>query len=95
MKRVPLPLEPNLSGLQFSPADTRALMELLIGVTVGAVTDADRKFAHLLILRYGYFLAELEREQPPQPQRRSTSSPRPDQRQAPLLNRRKKKGGKR
>lgn len=95
MKRIPLPHEPDLQGLQFSAADTRALMTMLIGVTVGHLTDADRTFAKLLILRYSYFLSELEREGVVRPRGGPAPTPRPDQRQPPFTGRRKKKGGRR
>lgn len=96
MKRIPLPHETSVQGLQFSDADTRALMELLIGVVTNQTTQADRTFANLLILRYGYFLAELEREQVVQPaQSNNSSTVRPDLRRPPVHNRRKRKGGRR
>jgi hypothetical protein len=96
MKRISLPNDPNLQGLQFSQADNRALMELLIGVTTGQITQADRTFANLLIMRYAYFLTELEREQVCQTEApKHRHSPRPDLRQPPFAGRRKRKGGRR
>lgn len=93
MKRIHLPHEDGVEGLQFSQADNRALMELLIGVTTNQITDADRTFAKLLMLRYCYFLSELERAPKPQTKQQSepaSKTPRPDLRPAPMLHRKKK-----